>query len=130
MAYSKAEPLISKQLMAGGAVLLAVGLLLDLHSLPSFFSKKSSGEPCQAVVQSQAKLSRQQLARLLTIPEGDKKQKVQEILKDPYCKLADLQVRAGATAQREAYPLEFEPQTWLVILYEGEQYAGYRFNIR
>ena len=130
MEYPKAEPLISKQLMAGGAVLLAFGLLLDLHSLPSFFSKKSAGEPCQAVVQSQAKLSRQQLARLLTVPEGDKKQKVQEILKDPYCKLADLQVRAGATAQREAYPLEFEPQTWLVILYEGEQYAGYRFNIR
>jgi hypothetical protein len=130
MEYPKAEPLISKQLMAGGAVLLALGLLLDLHSLPSFFSKKSSGEPCQEVVQSQAKLSRQQLARLLTVPEGDKKQKVQEILKDPYCKLADLQVRAGATARREAYPLEFEPQTWLVILYEGEQYAGYRFNIR
>ena len=130
MEYPKAEPLISKQLLAGGAVLLALGLLLDLHSLPSFFSKKSSGEPCQEVVQSQAKLSRQQLARLLTVPEGDKKQKVQEILKDPYCKLADIQVRAGATAQREAYPLEFEPQTWLVILYEGEQYAGYRFNIR
>ncbi|PSB34684.1 hypothetical protein [Stenomitos frigidus] len=130
MEYPKSEPLISKRLMAGGAVLLAVGLLLDLHSLPSFLSKKSSGEPCQEVVQSQAKLSRQQLARLLTVPEGGKKQKVQEILKDPYCKLADLQVRVGATAQREAYPLEFEPQTWLVILYEGEQYAGYRFNIR
>lgn len=130
MEYPKPEPLISKQLLAAGAVLLAVGLLLDLHGLPSFLNKKSSGEPCQEVVQSQAKLSRQQLARLLTVPEGDKKQKVQEILKDPYCKLANLQVRAGATAQREAYPLEFEPQTWLVILYEGEQYAGYRFNIR
>lgn len=134
MGYSKSEPLISKQLMAGGAVLLAFGLLLDLHSLPSLFSKnfskKSSGEPCQEVVQSQAKLSRQQLARLLTVPEGGKKQKVQEIVKEPYCKLADLQVRTGATAQREAYPLEFEPQTWLVILYEGDQYAGYRFNVR
>lgn len=134
MEYPKAEPLISKQLVAGGAVLLAFGLLLDLHSLPSLFSKnfskKNSGEPCQEVVQSQAKLSRQQLARLLTVPEGDKKQKVQDILKDPYCKLADLQVRAGATARRDAYPLEFEPQTWLVILYEGDQYAGYRFNIR
>ncbi|MBW4579214.1 MAG: hypothetical protein KME42_06540 [Tildeniella nuda ZEHNDER 1965/U140] len=129
MEYPKPEPLISKQLLAGGAVLLAVGLLLDLHSLPSFLSKKNSGEPCQEVVQSQSKLSKQQLARLLTVPEGGKKQRVQEILKDPYCKLADLQVRAGATAQREAYLLEFEPQTFLVILYEGEQYAGYRFNL-
>ncbi|CAA9368639.1 hypothetical protein AVDCRST_MAG94-3952 [uncultured Leptolyngbya sp.] len=130
MQYLKSERFNSKQLMAGGVVLLSFGLLLDLHSLPSFLSKKTSGELCQEVVQSQTKLSRQQLARLLTVPEGDKKQKVQEILKDPYCKLVDLQVRVGATAQREAYQLEFEPQTWLVVLYEGDQYAGYRFNIR
>ncbi|SRR5579883_2571832 len=130
MESSKTERFTPKHLMAGGTVLLAFGLLLDVHSLPSFFSSKTSGEPCQTVVQSQTKLSKQQVARLLTVPEGDKKQKVQEILKDPYCKLSDLQVRAGATAQREAYSLEFDSQAWLVILYEGDQYAGYRFNVR
>jgi hypothetical protein len=103
---------IPKQIVAGGSALLA------------------GGEACQRVVQSQAKLSRSQLARLLTIPEGDRKQKVREILKDPYCELSNLQIRAGAPAQREAYPMEFDPQTWLVILYEGDQYAGYRINAR
>ncbi|MBD2020966.1 hypothetical protein H6F43_12330 [Leptolyngbya sp. FACHB-36] len=122
-------PILPKQLMAGGTLLLALGLLLDLQTLPSF-NQKSSDEPCQTVVQSQARLSRAQLAQLLTVPEGNRKQRVRAIVKDPFCKLADLQVRAGAVAQREAYPLEFDPETWLVVLYEGEQYVGYRFDVR
>lgn len=122
---------MTKRVLAGGSVLLAIGLLVDWQALPSFGSRRTAlSEPCQEVVQPQAVLSRKQLAQLLTISEGDKKQKIQEIAKAPYCKLPDLQVRAGATAQREAYPLEFDPQTWLVVLYEGEQYAGYRFSLR
>jgi hypothetical protein len=119
-----------QRLLAGGSALLALVLMLDIGGLPSFGLRKTAGEACKESVQPTAKLSRQQLAKLLTIPEGDRKQRVQEILKTPFCKLADLQVRAGATAQREAYPLEFDPQTWLVILYEGDQYVGYRFNPR
>ncbi len=122
--------LIPKQLVAGFSALLAIALLFDAHVLPSFGGKKSSGEACQEVLQSQAKLSREQLARLLTVPEGDRKQKVRGILKDPYCKLDNLEIRAGTPAQREAYPLEFDPQTWLIVLYEGDQYAGYRINVR
>ncbi len=122
--------LIPKQLVAGGSALLAIALLFDAQVLPSFGGKKSSGEACQEVLQSQAKLSREQLARLLTVPEGDRKQKVRGILKDPYCKLDNLEIRAGTPAQREAYPLEFDPQTWLIVLYEGDQYAGYRINVR
>jgi hypothetical protein len=131
MENRKFDRWIPKHLVAGGSVLLAAGLLVDFHLLPSsLLGKKNSGEACQQVLQSQTKLSREQLARLLTVPEGDRKQKVREILKDPYCKLADLQIRVGAIAQREAYPLEFDPQTWLIILYEGDQYAGYRINSR
>jgi hypothetical protein len=130
MVQRKLDGVLPKQIVAGGSALLAIGLLMDFHVLPSFGIRRNGVEPCQQVVQSQSKLSREQLARLLSIPEGDRKQRVRDILKDPYCKLADLQIRAGANAQREAYPLEFDPQTWLVILYEGEQYAGYRINSR
>lgn len=119
-----------KQLLAGGAALLAIGLLIDFQRLPSFGSKKNVTEACQTTVQPKAKLSREQLARLLAVPEGQKKQLIQEIVKEPYCKLATVQIRAGANAERLAYPLEFDPQNWLIILYEGEQYAGYRFSIR
>jgi hypothetical protein len=47
---------------------------------------------------------------------------------EPYCKLPTLNVRAGVEAEREAYPLEFDPATTLVILYENDEYAGYRFS--
>jgi hypothetical protein len=116
--------------MAGGSVFLAVWLLLEQHGFSLFTGKKESTVPCQEVVRSEAILSQKQLAQLLTIPEGDKKQRIQEIIKEPYCKLQSLQIRAGTTAQRDAYPLEFDQNTWLVILYEGEQYTGYRFAVR
>lgn len=118
-----------KQLLAGGAALLAVGLFFDLGSLPSWGSKKSIAA-CQPVLPSQAKLSRQQLALLLVVPEGDSKSKIRQIVKEPHCKLSSLQVRAGATAERESYLLDFDSQTQLVVLYEGDQYAGYRFLLR
>ena len=122
--------LISKRMMAGGSVLLGLGLLMDQYGLPSLIGKKGVGIDCQEVVRPDANLSRKQLAQLLTISEGDKKQRIQEIIKEPYCKLQTLEIRAGATAQREAYPLEFDQNTWLVILYEGDQYTGYRFAVR
>jgi hypothetical protein len=109
---------------------LALGLLTEQYGLPSLGPRKSVGEQCQQVVNAKTALSQKQLVQLLTIPEGDKKERIQEVVKEPYCKLEGLQIRAGTTAQREAYPLEFDPQTWLVVLYEGEQYTGYRFAIR
>lgn len=118
-----------QHLLAVASVLLVPPLLMNLPGMPSFGESRSP-ETCQTMVQSQTALSRKQLARLLTIPEGDQKTKVREIVKAPYCKLANLEVRAGATAEREAYPLEFDAQTWLVVLYEGDQYAGYRFTFR
>lgn len=116
-----------KPLLLGGFVVAILGLLLDLHGA---VKAKNHGEVCQEIVQSKATLSREQLAKLLTIPERDQKSKVQGILKAPYCKLPKLEVRAGVKAEREAYPLEFDPQTWLVILYEGDEYAGYQFSFR
>jgi hypothetical protein len=116
--------------MAGGSVLLTCGLLMDQVRLPSSFAAKKSPVECEAVVQTSTALSQKQLAQLLTVSEGDQKQRIREIVNQPYCTLPSLQIRAGATAQREAYPLEFDPNTWLVILYEGEQYTGYRFATR
>jgi hypothetical protein len=55
---------------------------------------------------------------------------LRQVVEKPYCKLQNIQVRKDATAQREAYPLAFDPETWLVVLYEGEEYAGYSFSFR
>jgi len=122
---------LTKPLMAGGSVLLALALLVDLKALPlKIWSHKQQGqEVCQTVIQSTAKISRQQLAKVLAIPEGSKKQQVRDVLKEPYCQLENLQVRAGAMSQREAYPLDFDAQAQLIVLYEGDEYAGYRFDL-
>ena len=85
---------------------------------------------CQTVVQPNAALSRQQLIQVLTVPERSSQAKIREQLAQPYCQLPELEVRAGVHAQREAYPLAFDPQTWLVLLFEEEEYAGYAFQFQ
>ena len=77
---------------------------------------------------STAQLSREQLLALLAVPERDTKARIREIVAEPYCQLSALNVRAGVKAEREAYPLAFDPNTTLVILYENDEYAGYRFK--
>lgn len=118
-----------RPLLAGGLMFAFVGLLIDFRSMPIFGPAEERRDACQEVVQSDAALSREQLAKLLTVPERDTKTKVREIVQEPYCKLPGLQVRAGVTAEREVYPLAFDPQTQLVILYESDEYAGYRFIV-
>jgi hypothetical protein len=83
---------------------------------------------CESEIVDTAQLSREQLLELLSVPERDSKSRVREIVQEPYCQLSTLQIRAGVDAVREAYPLEFDPKTTLVILYENDEYAGYRFK--
>lgn len=120
-----------KSLAAGGVVIAAAIVLFDVQNMRSWFGRSQTQvneKSCEEFVQTEAKLSRDQLAELLTIPERDSKERVREIVSEPYCRLASLNLRADVKAEREAYPLEFDPQTQLVILYENDEYAGYRFN--
>lgn len=113
-----------KYLLAGGSMLAIVGVLVDLRNV---FQPPPDPNVCQEVVQSQSVLSRDELSRLLSVSERDSKSAVREIVSEPYCTLPDVEIREGVTAEREAYPLAFDPQTWFVVLYEGEEYAGYSF---
>ncbi len=111
------------------ALVTAIALFWDPGRVFSRSSQKPNRD-CQEIVQPQAVLSREKLAQLLTIPERDSRERVRAIVAEPYCILPSLTIRAGVTAIREAYPLEFDPDTWLILLYEGEEYAGYRFIYR
>lgn len=119
-----------KPFLAGGLVLSVVGLLIDFQGVRQWLpiAETHQQQECEAIVQGNARLSREQLAKLLTIPERDTKANVQKVLAEPYCRLPQLQVRSGVAAEREAYPLAFDPDTQLVILYENDEYAGYRFR--
>lgn len=117
-----------KPLLAGGLMFALVGLLMDVHGAAT--PAKATRSICQGDVKAGVVVSRQQLAQLLAVPERDRKSKVEAILKEPYCQLPSLEVRAGVAANRAAYPLAFDPKTWLVVLYEGDEYAGYEFRVQ
>lgn len=116
-----------------GAILLAIGLLaIDDQKLGDWLQAAGtqSAEGCEKIVQSNAQLSREQLAQLLVVPERDPKESVRKIVAEPYCSLPQLQVRSGVVSEREAYPMAWDPTVQLVILYENDEYAGYRFRFQ
>jgi hypothetical protein len=110
----------------------AVALGSTLLNVGQWFQAQAAGsrDLCQEVKQTTATLSREQLAQLLAIAERSNRKEVQKIVSEPYCILPALEVRAGVQADREAYPLAFDPKTWLVMLYEGEEYVGYGFSFQ
>ena len=120
-----------KPLVAVSLTMILAALLMDFNGLKSFVTLPntvSHKAHCSDIVSDNSKLSREQLAQLLTIPERDAKSKVRQVVSEPYCQLPTLKVRSGVDAEREAYPLAFDPGTTLVILYENDEYAGYRFS--
>ncbi|MGB5913589.1 MAG: hypothetical protein WBG63_01900 [Phormidesmis sp.] len=130
-----------KPLLAVGLICSLTILLMDIKGIKTFLSTplafahtpmtrpvidQLSGD-CTTDIVSSAQLSREQLLKLLTVPERDSKSRVRQITTEPYCQLSSINIRAGVAAEREAYPLAFDPTTALVILYENDEYAGYRF---
>jgi hypothetical protein len=116
------------QLLACGVLILTLGLSVDFRQTRSaLVTPANAADDCEQVVQPKATLSRSGLAKFLTIPEGKPRQAIRQFIHQPYCQLPKLHIRAGAVAEREAYPLGFDPRHWLVVLYEGDQYAGFEF---
>jgi hypothetical protein len=128
MKQSNIELATLKPLLTGGLVFALVGLLIDMRGTVTQAPSQSQHEVCQGTINAQVTISKEQLAQLLTVPERDNKTKVRDILKEPYCQLPSLQVRAGVAADRDVYPLAFDSEARLVVLYEGDEYAGYRLS--
>ncbi|MEL6469579.1 MAG: hypothetical protein AAFQ74_07610 [Cyanobacteria bacterium J06623_4] len=140
---SKLSPQTIKPLIACGLIFALAGLLFDINGIKTlltnpaaFMGSATTGKAtqqlasaCTTEVSATSKLSREQLLALLAVPERDSKTRIREIVQEPYCQLSSLDIRAGVEAQREAYPLAFDPNTTLVILYENDEYAGYRFKL-
>lgn len=118
----------SELLLLGGTLLAAVGLTIAQYDVTPPSPTLDPSQFCQEIVQPKAAVSRDQLAQLLTVPERGDRIKVQNIIKEPYCRMPNLSIRAGAITERVAYPLDFDPQTWLIVLYEGKTYVGYGFK--
>lgn len=115
--------------LLGGALAVIAGLTLDLREMIAIERANRRPDNCAGTVNADAAISRDQLATFLTVSERGSKATVQDILQMPYCQLPGIEVRAGVPAERAVYRLAFDPQTWLVVLYEGEEYAGYQFRV-
>ncbi len=118
----------AESLLLGGALVAAIGLTIAENDVTPVSRVPDPSQFCQEIVQPKASVSREQLSKLLTVSERGDRAKVQGILKQPYCRMPSLSIRAGATTERDAYPLASDPQTWLVVLYEGKTYVGYGFK--
>ncbi|WAL61536.1 hypothetical protein [Thermocoleostomius sinensis] len=123
---SNTNPIL-RLLPIAGLAAVAVVLMIDVGRM-SLAGDQHRDEVCIGEVDDGVIISREQLATFLTIPERDRKARVQEVLQAPYCHLSNLEIRAGVPAERVVYPLAFDPNTWLVVLYEEEEYAGYQFR--
>lgn len=103
-----------------------VALMMDVQTRQPNVTRSQSFRGCNDDIQENVALSQQQLAQILTIPERDSKDTIRDMLATPYCTLPSVEVRSGVNAEREVYPLAFSSQMWLVLLFEGDEYAGYR----
>lgn len=117
---------IVKVLLIGASVAVAVLLVRPKFIFADSVANSNDREKvCYETVDPHKLISKHELAAMLTIPEREPKDSVTQILGAPHCFLKPLELRKDALAVREAYPLEFDRNRWLIILSEGEEYAGY-----
>lgn len=119
----------SRYFLTAGWALALLSLLFDASSHLQATAADDQNA-CDLIVQSATVLSRAQLAKILTVPERSSQQSIRDIVAEPYCQLPPIELRDSITAEREAYPLAFAPSTWLVMLYEGDEYAGFSFRFQ
>lgn len=115
-------------LAGGGMLALAALVVVPKPALQQTEQSASANVVCQETVKSTAVLSRAQLSKLLTVAERAPKDDIRAVIDEPYCTLPPVNVREGVVSDREAYPLEFNPQTWFIVLYEDGEYAGFDFS--
>ncbi|WP_088891350.1 hypothetical protein [Leptolyngbya ohadii] len=125
-----ASPVGAQAMLIAGMVVGLAALVMDVRRGVPLDRFTERPEDCQGEANANVIISREQLAQFLTISERDSKAKVEQVLQTPYCLLPSLEIRAGTPSERAVYPLAFDRQTWLVVLYEGEEYAGYQFRVQ
>ena len=91
---------------------------------------KAAADVCIKQVDNQSLVSRDELKAVLDLDRQAPKTAVQEIVNQPLCVLEARAGENGVRVEREAYPLEFDPQTWFILQYQDGQYAGFDFSFR
>lgn len=110
--------------------MLALAALLITPNIDGTSSSTPVSNVCIKQIETRSFLSRDKLSQLLATEKQATKASVREIVGEPNCVLEPDKAPDGTLVEREAYPLEFDPQTWLVVLYNNDTYQGYDFRFR
>lgn len=93
--------------------------------LPAAPTVAGRAEPCIQIRRVSARISRKQLETVMQLRQGALWEDAVQVIGTPYCQLAPtLEV-----PRRDAYPLAFDPSTWLVLKYDRAMtFRGYDFT--
>jgi hypothetical protein len=117
--------------MAGGGMLALATLVVSPSINQADDAIKTGGaDLCIKQVDRQSLVSRDELKALLDLDKNVSKARVQEIVNQPHCVLQSRAAENGVQVEREAYPLEFDPQTWFVLQYQEGNFTGFDFSFR
>lgn len=115
-------------LLAGGGFLALTALVVGPAPFLNEADQASSSQSCQETVQTTSVMSRAELSELLKIEMPSSKEAVRQVIDQPYCLLPDAKGEDGGLLSREAYPLEFNPETWFIVEYQGDEYVSFDFS--
>lgn len=108
---------------------LLAGVAFGNRPWPLTLPSNPAPVQCRTAAQLENDLSRDQLAQLRQLEDQPNKSELQNLLGEPYCQIGSVE-QGGEKVTGEAYPLAFDPQTWLVVLYQEDTYVGYQFEFR
>lgn len=83
---------------------------------------------CDSQPDKSAALAPQELTKLLLVPERATLDQFRTAAQKPYCTLAPIEIRAGASIAREVYLLSFNPAVIVIVAFEDSQYLGFRLR--
>jgi hypothetical protein len=117
-------------LVVTGGTMLVLGTLLIQPGARLGAGPGADSPQCITQARGAATLSRDQLKALIAIEPQTPRATLRQLLGEPHCGLGVGQGAADGPVDRDAYPLEFDPATWLVVEYDGDRYVGYDFSFR
>jgi hypothetical protein len=128
--HRKPSPNPGKFILGGSMIALAAVVITPSMNNHNQQISRGSNDLCIKQIDQQSLISRDELKQVLDLETNTPRSKVEAIVKDPHCVLEPIVGENGARVEREAYPLEFDPQTWFVLKYQEGNYSGYDFSFR
>lgn len=114
--------------LLGFATIAGLSLLI-LSLLLGGPSQDPQSYKLEQVIAVNARMGRDGLQAVKTLPSKSGKQQVFQALGQPMGKLSNLSTKETGVLEQFTYPLAFEPSVQIVLLFKADtgQFVGYRF---